>query len=179
MQITHRSELNKVLEHYGMLGEAVEVGVAEGRYSAEILSWGITKLYLVDIWETHQFFGDASSPQDWHDKNLRVTKESVKDYLDKVVFLKGLSVEMALQIPDNTLGFVYLDACHTYEAVLADLNAYLPKLKQGGIMAGHDYLCKDYGVEQAVHEFCQQHGYEVNTIPELSIENASFWFQKK
>jgi hypothetical protein len=72
-----------------------------------------------------------------------------------------------------------LDACHTYEAVLADLNAYLPKLKKGGIMAGHDFLAKDYGVEKAVYEFCKQKNYEVNTIPELSDENASFWFQKK
>jgi len=179
MQIKHRSQLNEVLNHFNMLGDSAEVGVAEGRYSAEILSWGIPKLYLVDIWESKPFFGDASSPQEWHDKNLRVTKESVKDYLDKVVFLKGLSIEMANQIPDESLCFVYLDACHTYEAVLGDLNAYLPKLKQDGIMAGHDFLCKDYGVEQAVHEFCQQRNYEVNTIPELSIENASFWFQKK
>lgn len=179
MQIKHRSQLGELLNHFNMMGDSAEVGVAEGRYSAEILSWGVPKLYLVDIWESKPFFGDASSPQEWHDKNLRVTKENVNDYLDKVVFLKGLSVDMANQIPDESLCFVYLDACHTYEAVLADLNAYLPKLKQGGIMAGHDFLCKDYGVEQAVHEFCSSRNYEVNTIPELSPENASFWFQKK
>jgi hypothetical protein len=46
-------------------------------------------------------------------------------------------------------------------------------------MAGHDFLAKDYGVEKAVYEFCQQKNYEINTIPELSDENASFWFQKK
>jgi len=179
MQITNRSKLNELLEYYGMLTDSAEVGVAEGRYSLEILQWGVPKLYLVDAWQTQDLFGDAHSPQDWHDKNFQDAKERVKAYEDKVVFLKGLSVEMAKQIPDASLGFVYLDACHTYEAVLEDLNAYLPKLKNGGIMAGHDFLNKTYGVEKAVYEFASLNNFDVNTIPEQSEENASFWFVKK
>jgi hypothetical protein len=179
MQINHRSDLNLLLKEHKMLDNVAEIGVAEGRYSLEILNWGVKKLYLVDIWESKPFYGDAASPQNWHDKNFEDAKQRVSEFGNKVVFLKGLSVVMAEHIPDESLGMVYLDACHTYEAVLADLNAYLPKLKVGGIMAGHDFLAKDYGVEQAVREFAAQKGYEVNTIPEHSPENASFWFQKK
>ena len=36
--------------------------------------------------------------------------------------------------------FVYLDARHDYKGVVADLNAYWPLLRRGGIMAGHDYI---------------------------------------
>jgi len=179
MQVQFRSELNKLLEQYNMLGDSAEIGVAEGRYSLEILQWGVPKLYLVDAWQNQDLFGDANFPQSWHDKNFEEAKERVKAYKKKVVFLKGLSVEMANKIPDGSLSFVYIDACHTYEAVLEDLKAYYPKLKHGGIMAGHDFLGKDYGVEKAVREFTSENNLEVNLIPELSEENASFWFRKK
>jgi hypothetical protein len=179
MQVQFRSELNKLLAQYNMLGDSAEIGVAEGRYSLEILQWGVPKLYLVDAWQNQDLFGDANFPQSWHDKNFEEAKERVKAYKKKVVFLKGLSVEMANKIPDGSLSFVYIDACHTYEAVLEDLKAYYPKLKDGGIMAGHDFLGKDYGVEKAVREFASENNLEVNLIPELSEENASFWFRKK
>lgn len=178
MQINHRSDLNLLLKEYNMLDNVAEIGVAEGRYSLEILNWGVKKLYLVDIWETMPFYGDAAFNQNWHDKNYKEVQERVQDFKDKVIFLKGLSVDMAIHIEDKSLGMVYLDACHTYEAVLKDLTAYLPKLRNGGIMAGHDFLGKDYGVEQAVIEFGNTHNFKINTIPENSPENASFWFQK-
>lgn len=178
MQIKHRSDLNLLLKSVGMLNQpAAEVGVAEGRYSLEILNWGVPHLYLVDIWESKPFFGDANSTQDWHDKNFREAQERVSAF-SNVTFLRGLSVEMAKKIKDNSLGLVYLDACHTYEAVLEDLKAYMPKLKQGGIMAGHDFLAADYGVEKAVREFADENNLIVNLIEENSPENASFWFQK-
>ena len=40
---------------------------------------------------------------------------------------------------DESLDFVFIDADHEYNAVRADLSAWLPKLKWGGILAGHDY----------------------------------------
>jgi hypothetical protein len=178
MQVQFRSELNKLLEYYGMLSDSAEVGVAEGRYSEEILGWGVPKLYMIDAWQNMSLFGDANSPQEWHDTNYRDAKDRVAKYGSKAVMLKGLSAEVSRQLEDESLGFVYLDACHTYDAVLEDLNAYFPKLKKGGIMAGHDFLNKTYGVEQAVKEFISKNNLELNIIPELSEENASFWFRK-
>jgi hypothetical protein len=174
--IKHRSELHLLLKDVKK-SQVAEVGVAEGRFSLEILNWGIEKLYLVDIWETKSFFGDAASPQSWHDSNFNDAVQRVKDFSEKVVFLKGLSSQMAKHIEDKSLDMVYLDACHTYEAVLEDLEVYLPKLKKGGIMAGHDFLNPTYGVNKAVYEFAEKFGYEVNTIPEHTEENASFWFK--
>ena len=178
MTIKHRSNLDLLMKELNVFGEVAEIGVAEGRFSLEILNWGVPKLYLVDIWESKPFYGDAASPQDWHDKNYREAQERVAEFSDKVVFLRGLSSERAKDIPDNSLGMVYLDACHTYEAVLEDLHNYLPKLVHGGIMAGHDFLGKAYGVERAVREFAEKYNYQVNLIEEDSPENASFWFQK-
>jgi len=63
----------------------------------------------------------------------------------------GFSVEVAKQYTDDSLDFVFIDGDHRYECVLADIQAWLPKVKAGGIIAGHDYgWCSD--VRRAVHE---------------------------
>jgi hypothetical protein len=46
---------------------------------------------------------------------------------------------------------VYIDANHTHEEVKKDIQAWLPKIKKGGIISGHDYGGWE-GVTQAVNE---------------------------
>ena len=53
--------------------------------------------------------------------------------------LKGNSVELSRTFPDRYFDFVFIDANHVYESVKADILAYLPKMKSGGVLAGHDY----------------------------------------
>jgi len=48
--------------------------------------------------------------------------------------------EAADIIPDGSLEYIYLDYSHDYCAVMEDLKTYWPKLKDGGIFAGHDYV---------------------------------------
>lgn len=52
---------------------------------------------------------------------------------------------------ENT-DFVYTDAAHDYENVKADILAWLPKVRENGIIAGHDYYSPTPGVIQAVDE---------------------------
>jgi len=67
------------------------------------------------------------------------------------------SVEAAKEFPDNTLSAVFIDADHSYEAVKADLEAWYPKVKPGGLIAGHDFDFEHpvsrEGVIPAVREF--------------------------
>lgn len=64
---------------------------------------------------------------------------------------RGDSVQMAATYQDTSLDFVFIDGDHRYECVKADIKAWLPKMKRGGILAGHDYgWCQD--VRKAVHE---------------------------
>lgn len=173
--ITYRSELHKIID---LSLPAAEVGVAEGLFSRDILSWGVSFLYMVDNWgRIPGAFGDGDSPQEWHDKNYSDAVNRVLPWQEKVKVLKGLSVEMAKLVPDESLGLVYLDACHTYECVTADLEAWLPKLVPGGIMAGHDYLMPEYGVKEAVNDFAKSK-YKVHLIPENQKKDAGFWFKK-
>jgi cephalosporin hydroxylase len=73
---------------------------------------------------------------------------------DLVTVIEGDSAESAAQIEDKSLAFCFIDAAHDYESVKRDILAWQPKMKAGGILAGHDALWED--VEKAVRELLPQ-----------------------
>jgi hypothetical protein len=171
----HRYQLKDIIDLHL---PAAEVGVAAGVFSYELLTWGIKHLYCVDLWAFHpNLKGMSQEPQHEHDERFRQAKELMKSF-DNVTFMKGLSADMVKLIPDDSLGFVYLDACHFYKEVTQDLELWLPKLVTGGIMAGHDYLNTGYEVKSAVDDFCNGK-FKVHDIPEERPEQASFYFINK
>lgn len=71
----------------------------------------------------------------------------------KVVIVESDSVAAASKFDDQSLDYVYIDADHSYEAVKADIEAWLPKIKPDGIICGHDYFeHEEFGVIKAVNE---------------------------
>lgn len=178
MEIKYRNELWKLLPGSAVIAE---LGIAEGFFSSDILRWENTGLlYMVDAWERIAYqSGDGSSPQEWHDKNYNAAMERVKFAGDRVKVLRGLTSAMSEKVEDESLDMVYLDACHTYECVMEDLAKWFPKVKKGGIVAGHDYKNKAYGVYPAVWNFTMGgRMYEVFDIPENKEEDAGFYFFK-
>ncbi len=125
----------------GLTGTAAEVGTASGRTALPLLRM-FAKVYIIDLW--------PHSEQDYLD-----CMATLSEYKDKLVVLRGLSWEMAEQIPDESLDYLYLDADHEYESAKKDLLAYYPKLRSGvgAVASGHDYRAGHPGVEQAVDEF--------------------------
>jgi cephalosporin hydroxylase len=56
----------------------------------------------------------------------------------------------------RTFDLVYIDASHLEENVVADLEAWYPKVRAGGLLCGHDWGYYE-GVEKAVHRFLTNH----------------------
>jgi predicted O-methyltransferase YrrM len=56
---------------------------------------------------------------------------------------------------DGSVDVVWLDADHSYEAVKADIAAWLPKIRPGGVLGGDDWAFE--GVEKAVRESCPRY----------------------
>jgi hypothetical protein len=85
--------------------------------------------------------------------NLEV-EEQCKDNLNGtgIKVMKERSVDAAEYFTDGYFDFVYIDADHSYESVLTDIRAWLPKVRDGGMIAGHDYVESQPGVKKAVHE---------------------------
>jgi hypothetical protein len=61
-------------------------------------------------------------------------------------------VEASKKFNDNSCDVVFIDMEHTYNAVKKDIEAWLPKVKTGGYIAGHDYTSDWQGVIDAVNE---------------------------
>lgn len=178
MNIKHRAELPQLLKHLNLPLIGIELGVAEGHNSYDLLNNGLEKLYSVDAWSTLNQKGDGSSAQEWHDKNYNVAVNKLSKFGESSIILKGLSSEMAAYIPDESVGLLYLDGDHSYKGVMNDLKNYYSKVVEGGIISGHDFINPAYGVKEAVYDFVVGR-FEVHIIPENSPENASFYFIKK
>lgn len=152
-----------------------EIGTAEGLFSRDILKyWKASKLYSVDLWaKIPDQSGDGGFENDWHEKNYQNALSLLKEFGDKSVILRGISWDMAAHVPDESLDMVYIDCGHSYECVSKDLAAWMPKVKKGGLVAGHDINNSMYGVRRAVDEITK--GWTL--IPEHGPD-ASFYFVK-
>jgi hypothetical protein len=167
-KVIYRKDLRKIID---LSLPAAEIGVAEGLFSEELLSWGVKHLYMVDNWE--DIPGISEYPQEL---NYRDAMERVKPYKGKYTVLRGMSVDMAEKVKDKSLGFLFIDAAHDYYNVMADLLVWTPKVKKGGIVAMHDFLSKDYGVNRATKEFCAGK-YDLTVFPDISTAHAGAYFK--
>lgn len=140
-----------------------EVGCRTGATTGHILVRcpRLQLLYAVDLWDVvpEQFQTDywkQTYPQD--SKPFRRMEEkfnhTVGSNLRRVKKLVGLSWSMANRVADGSLDFVFIDADHAYESVRKDIMAWLPKVRQGGLMCGHDIDLP--GVSRAVSELFEQ-----------------------
>eukprot|EP00294_Goniomonas_avonlea_P011841 CAMPEP_0114567426 /NCGR_PEP_ID=MMETSP0114-20121206/15472_1 /TAXON_ID=31324 /ORGANISM="Goniomonas sp, Strain m" /LENGTH=183 /DNA_ID=CAMNT_0001754009 /DNA_START=42 /DNA_END=591 /DNA_ORIENTATION=+ len=161
-RFTSRTDLPILLNELGLVGEGVEVGVFQGTYSLELLStWRGRRLHLVDVWDSGDTMG--YSPAADREGDLNSTLSKLAGYTDRINGYVGC-VDSAASIPDDSLDLVFIDAEHTYDGTLADLEAFYPKLKEGGMLAGHDYSdgysYKNYrfGVKRAVDDFVRAEG---------------------
>ena len=68
----------------------------------------------------------------------KMVRDGAKKYGARARIIKGWTVQVAEQIDDGTLDFIFVDADHSYESVKADLLAWMPKVKKGGWIIGHD-----------------------------------------
>jgi len=157
-----RVELPLLLNQRGLTGRAAEIGVRLGSFSEHLLDqWNGRELISIDPWTSdapEQYVDTANVAQDEQDANHRTTLERLARFGDRSSVWRATSVDGARRVPDASLDFVYIDARHDYRSVLEDLEAWLPKVRAGGVIAGHDYLDGshpegEFGVKSAVDEF--------------------------
>ncbi|MES2308619.1 MAG: class I SAM-dependent methyltransferase [Verrucomicrobiota bacterium] len=184
--IPSRREFNQLLESKGLLAKGVEIGVCEGEYSRHILStWKGERLYSIDPWKE---FGEEyrdinNAPQNLHDQRYEGTKEKLSVFGKRSVIIRKTSLEAAAIFGVETMDFIYLDAQHNYDAIKADIEAWYPKVKKGGVLGGHDYLDGVFiggifGVRRAVREFALEKKLEILISGEGEDESPS-WFVVK
>lgn len=150
-------------------GTIVEVGIFKGKSTAVMMPIAVqnnTQFYAID-----NFFGglDENSPaskiqRTQGDKVMQEFISNMKklginrtDY----VLWKLDSISAALNFPNDSIDFVFIDSDHAYESVKKDIETWYDKVKPGGILGGHDF--NNHDVRRAVDGFCQTKKLSINT----------------
>ena len=138
----------------------VEIGAYKGRSSAYLAVECINankniKLDIIDSWNGE----DGTNRPPWSDYTncsgdiFEQFKSNLKPVWNFINPIQSLSAPAADLYQDKSLDFVFIDANHHYDGVKEDILKWLPKIKDGGIMAGHDYNMHSWpGVVKAIHE---------------------------
>ncbi|TNF99071.1 MAG: hypothetical protein EP297_06510 [Gammaproteobacteria bacterium] len=185
-KIYSRKDFGYVLNYLGLVGLGVEVGVRKANYSEHLLkTWKGMKLYSIDPWEYFPDSGYIDGSNVKQKEQDRIFKEATKkltEFGKRSEVIRKTSLESVSQFTDVSLDFVYLDAQHHYEAVKEDIAAWYPKVVQGGVISGDDYVDIEepdnkFGVKKAVDEFVSENGLELI----LTIDGLfpSWFVQKK
>jgi hypothetical protein len=138
----------------------IEVGTHKGRNAFNILeNLNIKKIYLVDPYLNYgEFLPRSPNMKKVGNKTFFEAKKRLRGFKDKIEFIKEFSDKAISRFKDNSIDFIYIDGNHDYKFVKKDIELYYPKLKKGGIIAGHDIDLKD--VFRAVSEFCVKNKLE-------------------
>lgn len=157
--IHHRRDLGRLLVRRGLTQHGAEVGVYRGEFARMILRRWPGVLFCVDPWANPPGYKDDPASEGDREADYEFCQRWLEEFGNRVVYVRETSVQAAAGFPDRWFDFVYIDADHRREQVLADCRAWAPKVKNGGLLCGHDItgLWRN-NVEPAVVEFADEAG---------------------
>jgi hypothetical protein len=146
IEIPNMDSIN-LAELFAELGfrTGVELGVDRGEYSKILCdSNKDLKLFCVDPWipDAYEKGTYINEPPEYFNQCFEETKETLKGC--NAVLVRKMSADALKDFEDNSLDFVYIDANHDFPNITFDLHNWLKKVKEGGIIAGHDYANFSY-----------------------------------
>ncbi len=120
-----------------------EIGVWKGDYARDILTacQSVIRYYMIDPWArlpdwNKPFNVEPLAFDDIHAECMSKTAFAAP----RISVLRGRTREVIDQIPDGSLDFAYIDGDHTLRGITIDLIKILPKMREGGIIAGDDFV---------------------------------------
>jgi hypothetical protein len=151
-------------------GTFVECGAWLGSSSSYLcdIAGSRINVYIVDTWK--------GSPDELETTHKLATNTDIYEiFLNnmgdrKFMPIRMDSIEASKTFADLSCDVVYIDMTHTYEAVKKDIEHWLPKVKNGGYIAGHDYSTHFPGVIKAVDE---------NFKGRIEFVNKNSWIVRK
>ncbi len=158
-----------------------EIGVNFGETFVQLLRGlpNLELIYAVDPWCAYPEYKRVLAEAKW--RTQEAFDEVFKRFLTRILplahrvsILRAFSTAAARVLRDGSLDFVFIDGNHSYEYVRDDIAAWAPKVKQGGLIAGHDYLAhpksgENWGVIEAVNE----------RFPNVHTEPHHVWWVEK
>jgi hypothetical protein len=175
------TERENLVAHLPPGGVAAEIGVAQGDFAAVLLEKAKpSKLHLIDPWshlESDLLGGAALLDGAKGGNGLAPPPENAEGDKQfaairarfaaepRVALHRHYSYRVVPTFADRQFDFVYIDGNHTYEFVLRDLRDCAAKVKEDGLILGHDFFEDAFAAEQnyavidAVNAFVKRSGW--------------------
>jgi predicted O-methyltransferase YrrM len=139
-----------------------EIGTEAGRYAEEICKANPeAHLTCVDPWLAYDRYADHVS-QDRLDHFYEVAQHRLEKY--NTTLIRETSLEAVHRFKSGHFDAVFIDGNHHFDFVVQDIIAWAPKVRRGGMVAGHDYKPEGsertpipFGVIEAVNAYTAAH----------------------
>jgi len=158
----HAKTLVRLIEKtFNGKAHVVEVGVWRGYLSAILLDWfPEVTVTMVDPWLPYKL--DLQQDMD------SIMQEAIKatDFVaTRRSIVRMPSIKAAAEMAKESVDLVFIDALHEASALYADLRAWYPIVKHGGILSCHDYDGRGdrkygWGMKQTCDVFCEEYDYQ-------------------
>jgi len=153
-------------EHKSMLEIGSYMGESTMMFAA---SHAFETIITIDPLEGKEKFNDIFG-YDW--ETVRKEFNNNTRMFNNIRHIRDYSYNVVDSIPDNSLHYIYIDGDHEYKSVKYDIEMFLPKLKSGGIISGHDYFAEAFpGVVRAVNDLIGRPDQEFSDTSWIKIIN--------
>jgi hypothetical protein len=177
-----RPFFNYIQNHFTQKIVGVEVGVKKGENAVQVLNTlpNLTQFYLVDRWKAYSIEETVPVEQNaGYMLQYKFDQWKAEAYSNCASNPKVIILEMDSSIAANkfinehiTVDFVYIDASHKYEFVLRDCQTWLPVIKLGGVIGGHDFNNRN-----APEVACAAKEFATLIKKSLEYANEDWWIQ--
>ena len=102
------------------------------------------------MWAHQEHYEDASNVNQGTQNQLyNETIKNTKEWKDTIHICHNYTLVCVENMPDGYFDFIYVDARHNFKGVYEGMRSWWPKLRVGGIMAGHGYVTQNNGPQQS------------------------------
>lgn len=173
------------LEYFPNDSVGMEIGAFKGEFSKLILKIiQPTEFHLIDVWwllygEHYPDWGIYTDYGNLKTKDAyQQTLNNINGFEDTCKVHVGNDLKIIYKFPDHYFDWVYIDSSHNYEHTINELFLLDSKLKENGLLTGHDWQPDvehiHHGVYKAVVEFC-----EATTWRVIYLDNHTQWALKR
>lgn len=152
-----------------------ELGVAAGEFADALLaaSHDIAEYHGIDLWSDHHDTKEMEEAR----KRLSLRHRMIDKRFTEIILKRRSFADAVRDYSNDSFDLVYVDGyAHTGQEAGRTLYDWWPKVKPGGIFAGHDYDVAWPLTVSAVTQFVREHNLELNVIK--GDEFASWWVRK-
>jgi hypothetical protein len=126
-----------------------EIGVFGGNLTKRVLAnVQVEKYYVVDPWKVYVESYDRpptekeTKQEYWDGLYNRLVEMQKKFQSIDIIRMTSVAGARELKKKGEKLDCIYIDSIHDEENIVKDLYCWLPLVREGGVVSGHDYIVR-------------------------------------